>query len=195
MLQTSRKLARKGVPGNQSHQWINYEDMGSDIILSAIVAEDTYFLIHAGFDWESMRLAYEANKEGQPKRGGSTITQQVAKNLFLWPARSYFRKILEAYFTILLEGSWSKRRILEVYLNIVQFGESVFGVGAASREFFGKSAGELNTKEAALMTAVLPNPIVYRLEEPSHFVRYRQLMILEGMKKVGPQVLGRIWAT
>ena len=111
MLQTNWQLQSQANSKGIVHQWVAAEDIGSKISLAAIIAEDIYFFIHAGFDWESMRLAFEANKNNQYIRGGSTITQQVVKNLFLWPARSYLRKIVEAYFTILVEGCWSKRRI------------------------------------------------------------------------------------
>jgi monofunctional biosynthetic peptidoglycan transglycosylase len=108
----------------------------------------------------------------------------VAKNLFLWPARSYLRKVLEAYVTVLLEALWTKRRILEVYLNIAQFGPNVFGIGAASRIFLGKDTGALTRHDAALLAAVLPNPFMHRAGQPSHFVRMRQAMILASIKRL-----------
>jgi monofunctional biosynthetic peptidoglycan transglycosylase len=124
------------------------------------------------------------NRVSDNKRGASTITQQVAKNLFLWPAQSYLRKAVEAYFTLLIEAFWSKRRILEVYLNIAQFGSNIFGVQAAAQHFFGKSALELSTKESALLASVLPSPVRHRVETPSHQVRSRQVMVMVQMKSL-----------
>lgn len=192
MLQTKWRIRRNKDGRDFLHNWVPFHDISPEVILAAIVAEDIYFLIHAGFDWESMYQAFTANKTGQRKRGGSTITQQVAKNLFLWPSRSYLRKLIEAYFTVLLEGCWPKKRILEIYLNIAQFSETVFGIQAAAQTFFGKSAKLLPREEAALITAVLPNPLIFHPDNPSHYVRFRQMMILTAMKKSGPKLWNRM---
>jgi monofunctional glycosyltransferase len=140
---------------------------------------------HRGFDVESIEKAIDAHERGQRLRGASTISQQVAKNLFLWSGRSYVRKGLEAYFTVLLEFTWSKRRILEVYLNIVELGDGVFGVEAASERYFHKPASRLSTDEAALLAAVLPNPIVLHAGRPSAYVEERRAWIVQQMEQLG----------
>lgn len=194
MLLARRGLRRAGSRQALEHIWVGESCLPAALRLAAIAGEDTYFAFHEGFDWESLRAAYAANQGAERKRGGSTISQQVAKNLFLWPAQSYLRKGLEAYFTLLLEAAWPKRRILEVYLNIAQFGPCTFGAEAAARRYLGKSARELTTKEAALLVAVLPSPVRYRADQPSHLVRYRQVMILANMKKLGAAYLARLGA-
>jgi monofunctional biosynthetic peptidoglycan transglycosylase len=181
----ARRLLRDlGQDATVAWEWADYESIAPAMRLAAMAAEDAYFAFHAGFDWDSLRAAYRLNRQPGPIRGGSTISQQVAKNLFLWPARSYLRKALEAYVTVLLEALWTKRRILEVYLNIAQFGANVFGIGAASRIFVGKDAGALTLRDAAVLAAVLPNPLVYRAGGPSHVVRMRQAMILASIKRL-----------
>jgi len=146
-----------------------------------IAAEDQLFLQHRGFDFEAIEEAMVSSAQGRRLRGASTIIQQVAKNLFLWPDRSFVRKGLEAYFTILIELLWPKQRTLEVYLNIVEFGQHTYGIGAASRHFFGKPAQQLSAEECALLAAVLPNPVELKVAAPSEYVRKRQSFILGQM--------------
>ena len=184
VIRTRRLLRKAGEDATIARDWTGYAAIAPSMRLAAMAAEDAYFPFHAGFDWESLQAAYRLNQQPGPIRGGSTISQQVAKNLFLWPARSYVRKALEAYATVLVEALWSKERILEVYLNIAQFGPNVFGVGAASRIFAGKAPAALTPSEAALLAAVLPNPFIYRAGQPSHFVRMRQTMVLASMKRL-----------
>jgi monofunctional biosynthetic peptidoglycan transglycosylase len=150
-----------------------------------IAAEDQQFPFHAGFDVESIREAVRDNARGGRVRGASTITQQVAKNLFLWPGRSWARKALEAWFTVLIEVTWPKERILETYLNVAEFGRGTFGVEAAARHFFGKPALRLSRREAATLAAVLPNPKQFRVERPSRYVRERRDWILRQMAALG----------
>jgi monofunctional biosynthetic peptidoglycan transglycosylase len=183
---------RRGQPSRIEHTWVAEAGLPPALRLAAIVAEDTYFAFHAGFDWDSLRTAYAANREGGPLRGGSTISQQVAKNLFLWETASYLRKAIEAYFTLLIEAAWPKRRILEVYLNLARFGPRTFGAEAAARRFFGKPARELSRQEAALLVAVLPAPLNFRAEAPAPLVRARQVMILARMKQTGDGHLARL---
>lgn len=176
--------------------WVPETELSPELQLAAIAGEDVYFAVHDGFDWESLRSARAVNKTaGRHQRGGSTISQQVAKNLFLWPQRSYLRKGLEAYLTVLIEATWPKRRILEVYLNIAQFGPLTFGAEAASRRFFDKPAALLSRSEAALLVAVLPNPEERRVDRPDRVLRYRQLLILGSMSKLGPRHLARLGAS
>lgn len=167
------------------YTWVAYEAMAPDLALAVVAAEDQKFPHHHGFDMVAIRSALQESAQGRPLRGASTISQQVSKNLFLWPGRNFFRKGLEAWFTLLIELVWPKQRILEVYLNIVELGQLTFGVEAASQRFFGKPASQLNRQEAALLAAVLPNPLLYPVNAPSQYVRKRQAWILEQMRRLG----------
>ncbi len=171
-------------PGLQ-YDWVDYEHIPRDAALAVVAAEDQLFPIHAGFDFKAISRALAHNRKSRTVRGASTITQQVAKNLFLWPGRSYLRKAIEAYFTVLLEALWSKRRILEVYLNVVELGDGVFGIGAASRAYFRKPPQALRREEAALLAAVLPDPTHRSVRRPSRYVRARQGWILKQMRRLG----------
>jgi monofunctional biosynthetic peptidoglycan transglycosylase len=153
--------------------------------VAVIAGEDQNFPDHFGFDWKAIEKAVEHNESSRRKRGASTVSMQTAKNLFLWESRSWLRKGFEAYFTLLLESTWPKKRILEVYLNIVEFGDGIYGVEAASRAYFGKAAKRLTPSEAALLAAVLPNPHKYRANAPSEYVRGRQEWILGQMRQLG----------
>ncbi len=168
-----------------SHQWVDWNAIATPMKLSVIAAEDQKFPDHYGFDVDSMEKAWAANQRGRRIRGGSTLSQQVAKNLYLWPGRSYVRKGLEAWFTLLIETCWPKRRVLEVYLNSAEFGPGVFGVGAASQRYFRKPAARLKPAEAALLAAVLPNPKRYLVTRPSAYVRSRQAWIVRQMDQLG----------
>lgn len=174
-------------------RWIEFDELPPTLIRAAIASEDFRFMEHNGFDFEAIQKALESNQRaarlGRKKfRGASTISQQTAKNVFLWPNRSWLRKGLEAWFTILIERVWTKRRVLEVYLNVIEFGDGVYGVEAASRRYFRKSARELTPGESALLIAVLPNPRRFRVDRPSPFVRYRQSAILRRLAYVeGPE--------
>jgi len=185
ILQRALQAAQAGSPADIHYHWIPYRAISPHMKLAAIAGEDQKFPLHGGFDFTAIRRALEDKARGQPLRGASTISQQVAKNLYLWPARSLLRKGLEAWFTMLLELLWPKQRILEIYLNIVELGEHTFGVEAASRRFFRKSAGTLNRQEAALLAAVLPNPSIYHVAAPSAKVRNRQAWILRQMRQLG----------
>jgi monofunctional biosynthetic peptidoglycan transglycosylase len=167
------------------HDWVPLEDIAPSMGVAVIAAADQNFPEHFGFDWKAIAKAIAHNERSRRKRGASTVTQQTAKNLFLWETRSWTRKGFEAYFTLLIELVWSKSRILEVYLNIVEFGDGVYGVEAASRTYFGKPARKLRPSEAALLAAVLPNPHRYRAAAPSGYVRNRQAWILGQMSAMG----------
>ena len=164
------------------YRWVDGRAIAVSAARAAMAAEDQRFLEHHGIDFVSLDRALEDYREGDDLRGASTITQQVAKNLFLWSGRSFVRKGLEAYFTVLLELCWPKQRILEVYLNVAELGDGVFGVEAAARRFFGVSSGALSAEQAALLAAVLPNPHKLRADKPSSYVRGRQSWILGQMK-------------
>jgi monofunctional biosynthetic peptidoglycan transglycosylase len=167
------------------YDWVSFEDISPSMALAVVAGEDQKFPRHNGFDLPAIRQALQDWMQGKSLRGASTISQQVAKNLYLWPGRSLPRKGLEVWFTVLLETLWPKRRILEVYLNIVELGEQTFGVEAASRRFFNKSAAQLNRQEAALLAAVLPSPRRYRVDAPTAQVRRRQAWILKQMRQLG----------
>ncbi len=168
-----------------SYPWVDWDDMSPHVPMAVVAAEDQLFFQHAGFDFRSMAEAIGEHRADERVRGASTITQQLAKNLFLWPGRSWIRKALEAYITVLIEASWPKRRILEVYLNVAQFGPCTFGVAAASEEFFGKRASSLTLSDAALLAAVLPNPILFRVDRPSSHVRARAAWIRRQVGRLG----------
>lgn len=167
------------------YQWMPYAAISPQVALAVIAAEDQRFPDHHGFDLIEIREALDDQEQGRPVRGASTISQQVAKNLFLWSGRSFVRKGLEAWFTLLLEWLWPKQRILEVYLNIAEFGRYTFGVEAASRRFFDKPAARLTAGEAARLAAVLPNPLRYRADKPSEHTLKRQRWIEAQMGRLG----------
>jgi len=167
------------------YDWVAFENISPNMALAVVAGEDQKFPLHNGFDLSAIRQALRDWQRGKSLRGASTISQQVAKNLYLWPGRSFTRKGLEAWFTLLLESLWSKQRILEIYLNIAEFGDRTFGVEAASRRFFNKSAARLNRQESALLAAVLPGPYLYRVDAPSAQVRRRQNWILKQMRQLG----------
>lgn len=185
MLQRQVGLWSEGSWHFVQYEWIDWEYLAPVLPLAAVAAEDQRFPQHWGFDFEAIAEAWEDNIEGGRVRGGSTISQQVAKNLFLWSGRSWVRKGLEAYLTVVIEALWPKRRILEVYLNIAQFGSDVFGVGAASAVYFDKAPVQVSAREAALLTAVLPNPVRYRVERPSSYVLGRAARIQTFMRQLG----------
>ena len=171
------------------YRWVPWDRIARHAGLAVIAAEDQNFPTHHGFDLESLQKAIDAHEKGKRLRGASTISQQVAKNVFLWSGRSFVRKGLEAYFTVLVELMWPKRRILEVYLNVAEMGSGVFGVEAASQRFFRKPAAKLTPSEAALLAAVLPNPIRLRAARPSAYVEARRAWILQQMGQLGGTAL------
>lgn len=169
-----------------AYEWKDIDTISRNAQLAMIAAEDQKFLDHEGFDFESIEKAFEANqRKGKPLRGASTISQQVAKNMFLWSGRNWFRKGMEAGYTVLIEGLWPKRRILEVYLNVAEFGDGLYGVGAASPRYFGKPASRLTRHEAALLAAVLPNPKRMHADRPSRYVERRAWWIERQMMRLG----------
>jgi len=165
------------------HKWVDLPQISPHLALALVAAEDQKFPQHPGFDIESIIKALKSNQA--KLRGASTISQQLAKNLYLWPGRSLFRKALEAYFTLLIEWSWPKQRILEVYLNIVEFGPGVYGADAASRLYFYKPPSQLSRYQSALLAAVLPNPKKMSANQPSQYVQKRALEIQAEMKRLG----------
>ena len=180
----------RGIGKPYYYTWRPYQSIAPPMALAAIAAEDQRFPTHRGFDIEEIQNALA--DRGDSQRGASTISQQVAKNLYLWSDRSFVRKGLEAWFTVLMEAFWGKQRILEIYLNVAQFGDHIFGVEAASRLFFGVSAQQLSAAEAALLAAVLPGPEIYHVDRPSNTVLRRQDWILTQMAQLGEDYLSQL---
>lgn len=165
-------------------QWVSISKISPRMQAAVIAAEDQYFFEHNGVDWRAVEKAMEHNQRSRRVRGASTISQQVAKNVFLWPDRSWIRKGLELYFTGLLEATWSKKRILEVYLNVVEMGDGIYGVEAAAQAYFRKPASKLNSDESALIAAILPNPRMLSASKPTGYVRFRQSLIRRRLNQV-----------
>jgi monofunctional biosynthetic peptidoglycan transglycosylase len=175
------------------HTWVDLARISPNLPLAVVASEDQKFPDHWGFDVEAIEKAYQLNQHSHRVHGASTISQQVAKNLYLWSGRSYFRKGLEAYFTLLIEGFWPKRRILEIYLNIAQFGDGTYGAEAASERFFHRPASRLSRSDAAILAAVLPSPERYSVAAPSRYVLQRRDWILGQMQALGgPEMLSEI---
>src|SRR5215471_2477421 len=191
MLDAALEASRDGQANyHTDYRWADLEQISPHAAVAVIASEDQLFPFHVGFDFKSIREAIrenerQANRKRPHIKGGSTISQQVAKNLFLWSGRSYLRKGLEAYFTLLIELTWPKERILEVYLNIAQFGDGIYGVQAAAQRFWHKPAARLSSAEAASLAAVLPNPLRLHAERPSRYVIARRDWILAQMRDLG----------
>ncbi|GGG29920.1 monofunctional biosynthetic peptidoglycan transglycosylase [Christiangramia forsetii] len=171
------------------HDWVHMEDISRHLQLAVIASEDQNFANHSGFDFKAIEKAMEDNRSGRKIRGASTISQQTAKNVFLWPSRTWFRKGMEAYFTFLIEIIWTKERILEVYLNSIEMGKGVYGAQAAAQHWFKKDAETLNPYEAAAIAAVLPNPRQYRANPASSFIQGRKNWIVRQMQNYGKFIL------
>ncbi len=167
------------------HTWVPREEISLHLQLGVIASEDQNFISHNGFDFEAIEKAIEENQEGKRVRGASTISQQTAKNVFLWPGRNWIRKGLEVYFTFLIETFWSKERILEVYLNSIEMGPGIYGANAAAQYWFNKPASELTPSEAAAIAAILPNPREYKANPASNYIEGRKSWIVKQMKNYG----------
>jgi len=175
------------------HSWVDLQHISPNLPLAVVASEDQKFPEHWGFDVEAIEKAYAMNQHRHRQHGASTISQQVSKNLFLWSGGGYFRKGLEAYFTVLIETCWPKRRILEIYLNIAEFGFGIYGAEAAAQHFFHKPASHLTRSDAAVLAAVLPSPEHYSAAQPSPYVERRREWILEQMQALGgPEMLNEI---
>ena len=187
-LMVIRKIehSNKNENSDINHDWVSIDDMSKNIQLAVICSEDQNFLSHHGFDFEAIKKAMENNQKNRRIKGASTISQQTAKNVFLWPQRSWLRKGLEAYFTFLIELIWSKERIIEVYLNSIEMGNGIYGVEAASQYWFKKSVSRLSQQEAAAIAAILPNPRVYKANPASSYIQSRKDWIVRQMYFFGP---------
>jgi monofunctional biosynthetic peptidoglycan transglycosylase len=182
MRHSQEKLAARHPPASLKHQWIAYERISNNLKRAVVTAEDARFLEHEGVDWGALEKAYENNlKRGRPAHGGSTISQQLAKNLFLSAQRSYLRKAQELLITWMVEAAWNKRRILEVYLNVVEWGDGIFGAQAAARHYFGVDAAVLTPDQAARMAAMLPAPALFDRHPDAPFLVPRTDSILRNL--------------
>ncbi|MBQ6193645.1 MAG: monofunctional biosynthetic peptidoglycan transglycosylase [Prevotella sp.] len=165
-----------------SHSWVSLKDISPSMPVAVMASEDARFLKHHGFDYEAIEKAAKDNLDGKRMKGGSTISQQTAKNVFLWPGRSWLRKGLETYFTVLIEFVWSKQRIMEVYLNSIEMGDGIYGVEAVAKENFGIKAAELTRANCALIAATLPNPRKFSSKNPSEYMVKRKVRIMKEMR-------------
>lgn len=164
-----------------NHDWVSLDEISPKLQLAVVCSEDQNYLKHYGFDWGAIEKAMKSNDSGKKIRGGSTISQQTAKNVFLWQGRSYIRKGFEAYFTLLIETFWSKERIMEVYLNSIEMGNGIYGAEAAAQYWFKKSAAKLNKDESSAIAAILPNPLKYVANPPSAYISKRKTWVKQQM--------------
>lgn len=170
---------------NIQHDWVSIDNISNNLKVAVIASEDQNFPTHNGFDVKAIEKALENNRLGKRVKGASSISQQTAKNVFLWPHRSWVRKGFEVYFTFLIETFWSKERILEVYLNSIEMGKGVYGAEAASKAWFNKPASALNPQEAAAIAAILPNPRQYKANPASNYIQGRKNWIVRQMRNMG----------
>jgi monofunctional biosynthetic peptidoglycan transglycosylase len=170
------------------HKWVSLEKISPKLQLAVVCSEDQNYLKHYGFDWKAIEKAFENNAENKRIKGGSTISQQTAKNVFLWPGRSYIRKAFEAYFTLLIETMWSKERIMEVYLNSIEMGRGIYGAEAAAQFWYKTSAAKLNKDQSAGIAAILPNPLKYKANPASPYINKRKEWVKRQMSYWGNQL-------
>lgn len=170
------------------HKWVELKHISPKLQLAVVCSEDQNYLKHYGFDWKAIEKAFEQNAENKRLKGGSTISQQTAKNVFLWPGRSYVRKAFEAYFTLLIETMWSKERIMEVYLNSIEMGPGIYGAEAAAQYWFNSSAAKLSKDQSAGLAAILPNPLKYKARPASPYISKRKEWIKGQMNFWGNQL-------
>ena len=167
-------------------RWVDFDSIADPMKRAAVAAEDQKFLDHFGFDFKAMERAIDKNSHSHKLIGGSTISQQTAKNVFLWPGRSYVRKAFEAYFTLLIETFWSKKRIMAIYLNEIEMGDGIYGVEAASEAYYHIHASQLNKYQASAIASIFPDPLKWSPTNPSDYVRHRQYLIRKNMRRLGP---------
>ena len=174
----------EGTPIN--YTWTPIENISPNLVQAVVASEDNLFMEHNGFDFKQIEIARREAEAGKRLRGASTITQQTAKNLFLWQGRSWLRKGLEAYFTVLLEQLWSKKKIMETYLNCIEMGDGIYGAAAVAKINFKTTPDKLTKEQCALIAATLPNPRKFNSAKPSKYMKQRQNAILKNMKNIGP---------
>jgi monofunctional glycosyltransferase len=184
MITRAFEMKENGREMTSSHDWVPIEEISPNLQKAVIASEDDLFLTHNGFNFKAMQKAFKSNQKGKKLKGGSTISQQTAKNVFLWQGRSYIRKGLEAYFTVLIELLWSKERIMEVYLNSIEMADGVYGAQAAAKHWYHKDAKDLTKYEAAGIAAILPNPRKFRATRSSGYTERRKGRIVKLMRYV-----------
>lgn len=183
VVRCAQQLTR-GEKIRMKHHWVPLDSISKYLPVAVMASEDQRFMTHHGFDFKEIQNAIEERERGKRKRGGSTISQQTAKNVFLWPASSWVRKGFEAYFTVLIELMWSKERIMEVYLNSIEMGDGIYGAEAIAQQHFGRGADKLTRANCALVAATLPNPLKFSSKEPSRYMLKRQTAIMKQMKYI-----------
>lgn len=183
VIRAARHFPEKGL--SVDSKWEKIENINPLMPRAVIATEDNNYLTHHGFDWDAIKTVWKENQQGNRIRGGSTITQQTAKNVFCLPSRTWFRKGVEAYYTVLIEIFWSKKRIMEVYLNVIETGKNMYGVEAAARKVYGKPASELNKYEASMIATVLPSPLRMNLAAPSNYMVQRSARVRRLMDMLG----------
>lgn len=185
MIQRGFERKEAGKQWKIDKQWKNFDQIADPMKRAAVAAEDQTFLENHGFDFRAIEKAIKKNERSKKLIGGSTISQQTAKNVFLWPGRSFIRKGFEAYFTLLMETLWSKKRIMEVYLNVIEMGDGIYGVEAASQAYFHKPASQLSNHEAAAIAVIFPSPLKWSATKPTRYLRHRQYLIMRNMRRLG----------
>jgi monofunctional biosynthetic peptidoglycan transglycosylase len=167
-------------------KWVAFDDIADNMKRAAVAAEDQSFLENHGFDFKAIERAIQKNANSKKLIGGSTITQQTAKNVFLYPGRSFVRKGFEAWFTVLIEAFWTKKRIMEVYLNVIEMGDGIYGIEAASQAYFHKPASQLTKRQSAAIAVIFPSPLRWSATNPTPYLRHRQYLIMKNMRRLGP---------
>lgn len=186
MIQRGFERKGRGLEWKVDKKWVDFDQIADPMKRAAVAAEDQTFLENHGFDFHAIEKAIEKNSKSKKLIGGSTITQQTAKNVFLWPGRSFVRKGLEAWFTVLIEAFWGKKRIMEVYLNVIEMGDGIYGVEAASQSYFHKPASQLTKRQAAAIAVIFPSPLRWSATNPTRYLKHRQYLILKNMRRLGP---------
>ncbi|WP_186461840.1 monofunctional biosynthetic peptidoglycan transglycosylase [Mucilaginibacter pallidiroseus] len=167
-------------------KWVDFDEIADPMKRAAVAAEDQSFLENHGFDFRAIEKAIEKNSKSKKLIGGSTITQQTAKNVFLWPGRSLLRKGFEAWFTILIETFWTKKRIMEIYLNVIEMGDGIYGIEAASQAYFNTPAAKLTVRQSAAIAVIFPSPRKWSATKPTTYLKHRQYLIRKNMRRLGP---------
>jgi len=186
MIQRGFERKADGKDWKIDKKWVDFDQIADPMKRAAVAAEDQSFLENHGFDFKAIERAIQKNANSKKLIGGSTITQQTAKNVFLYPGRSIVRKGFEAWFTILIEAFWTKKRIMEVYLNVIEMGDGIYGIEAASQAYFHKPASQLSRRQAAAIAVIFPSPLRWSATNPTPYLRHRQYLIMKNMRRLGP---------
>lgn len=186
MIQRGFERKADGKDWKIDKKWVAFDEIATSMKRAAVAAEDQTFLENHGFDFKAIQRAIQKNAKSKKLIGGSTISQQTAKNVFLYPGRSFVRKGFEAWFTILIETFWSKKRVMEVYLNVIEMGDGIYGIEAASQAYFNKPAAKLTNRQAAAIAVIFPSPLKWSATKPTKYLKRRQYLIRANMRRMGP---------